>query len=414
MFFQLSRAGHGCIADPLLQSSLPRLISFFADRSRRVIVQQGVEDMFNVVKSQNRHKSNTTATEQFCMAQPLDSRLLSTKHRYREVDAKNEVPPRQAGFDEHAFKPLLRKSLLDEGTKSCNLDAVSTFGDPTWYTTGAGQYFAPYTDLEVLRQHAEHGSPWPHIHKRGFCKLIRRNMIFKRCTATTRRGTSASATSTGRSPSAGPCSSPGRYVLVCEDANPKFFLIVAPERIRAAPVRMVSPLSQAVARERERIDGPTDHNTEVSLGDSAKNSKECFVAEVTGPVCTLLELAAKEAFYDLPLSFLKEVGAWRGADFDNTTMLGVLEKLICRILVGITEDALIKILELRGMQYEEDEHISDLIHLEYITDLFDKSFQDDLETEIKSAKEARVNWSDYTAALQKFKACCCNLICVFI
>ncbi len=60
-----------------------RLVEFIRKRAWRVIVQQGVEDMFNSVKHHNGKKSNTVCTEQFAMSMPIDDRLLSTKHHYK-------------------------------------------------------------------------------------------------------------------------------------------------------------------------------------------------------------------------------------------------------------------------------------------------------------------------------------------
>ena len=107
------------------------------------------------------------------------------------------------------------------------------------------------------------------------------------------------------------------------------------------------------------------------------------------PERPLLEVAARQAFWQLTQSFLVNLHSHVCADLPTPPdLIGLLLDLIRKTLGKKTSnDEIVRILKLRLVNYESDLHqISELLGFEYLMDGIDEKEQERVKSEIQSGK----------------------------
>ena len=72
------------------------------------------EDGFNKVKKSVDHSSNDVCTAERAMAVAIDTKVISSCHKYEEVSMQAVKRQRTTVVDEDTFKPPMRATRLTE------------------------------------------------------------------------------------------------------------------------------------------------------------------------------------------------------------------------------------------------------------------------------------------------------------
>eukprot|EP00959_Pyramimonas_sp_CCMP1952_P079360 1658596-Pyramimonas_sp.AAC.1 len=108
-----------------------------------------------------------------------------------------------------------------------------------------------------------------------------------------------------------------------------------------------------------------------------------IVAHQRRPPAPLLACAAREAFFDLPVSYLKELADMIECDYTDISLSSLLTALAKKLIPGISNAELVNILVRRECSFEVDESLGEVIGLEWVVDTLDKSTSEELHKAIK-------------------------------
>ena len=375
-------------------------------KCERGVTQQLVEDCFNVVKRKTDCKSNNVCTSSFTMSTLIDEQVLSKKYRFKDVDRSSEVPPRNTALESNVHCPVLSKQKLEPKLRAAAFDGIASFGEATWYSPGASGYMAPLADLEAARV-AKRSDKIGLLGNRVLARLVNPGLLIRKA------GTEAWMLGVGSIDGAVAVAWPmekrrdGCYIPLAGATTTRSLVTVLDiSEWEAMPVRWISPMARAIRQELIKLGEESNFQKEVELKDaSAYGGQLSMGALPTAPASSLLQAAAREAFWSLPLTFLRDLAERLEIEYKDTTTIGILEALARHAFPGISDEELIRILERRGYHSEGDmEHCEDLVNIEWVTDLMDASFAEQLRDEISSAKKGRAAREDYTNDLIKLKA----------
>ena len=393
---------------------MARLRDLVLHKTTRATCSQVVEDMFNVVKSATDRKSNSVAGHKFAMAKVIDSQLLETKHHFTEVSRQSEIIPRSTEFPDTAFTPALRKDRLDERMKQARLTDISGREEATWYSPGAVGYCAPFADLQALRD-ADRSGQWELLGDRSYCRLIQRSIGFRR--VGTEQWFLGVGSIDGSVAIGWPLERAGEdsYRVKAAGATRVLFTILKLEDWEAMAIRFISPLHQAVDRERMAKGGWASHFVDVDLKASRHYGQLPIQVERVGAVMGLFQISALHAFWMLPLSFLKEICDKREIAYPSIDLVSILEALAKAAIPTITVDELCAIMDRRNLYFEEDvSACDDIVNCEWVVDSFDRDMSETMKTEVESSKGRLQQHADFKEDVMKYKALfACMRPCVF-
>ena len=126
----------------------------------------------------------------------------------------------------------------------------------------------------------------------------------------------------------------------------------------------------------------------VQVLDSHTYGKLTIAAVSTEPPRWLIEVACREAFWDLPCNYLRKLAEYLEPPLIGTDVFGLITSIgTHQIPIAEQTDTLWASIYLkREITFEFDEDLEELCDLEYVLDAFDEGDKQSLETELKSAK----------------------------
>ena len=137
--------------------------------------------------------------------------------------------------------------------------------------------------------------------------------------------------------------------------------------------------------------------------DSSAYGKLTMVGEWTGGPRPLLEVAAREAFWSLPVSFLKRLADHKGWDYTSTSLADLLQSCARKCIPDCSDEVLVQVLGKRLAVFDADWSLDDLLGFEYIADLFDRELAEEMNEEVKKAKQHKGSREDFSKDLRKVK-----------
>ncbi len=391
---------------PLFLYALFRIKEFFKLKADRHISQQLIEDSFNGIKSAVDKKGNTMTNAVYAWSNLVDKAIMSKKYAFREVVRQPALPERNTTFAPETWTPVLKKAKLDAAVKDAGWHKVVGYGDAEWFSPGAGGYLAPYADLQAARD--AHAADQLHmLGSRNYVRLVQKNVLLQKIGA----GDGKWYLGIGDAD----CSvgivfpvvevEPGQFVPD-NNRDKKLITILDPDAWRAKPVKWISPLHRAVVSELRDIGETSTSFREVRVKAADHYGRHTtMTALVNGPTQTLWQVAASQAFWNLPLTFLREMAMRRDIELRDTTLLSTLECLYRSAFPACSDEDVIKMLDLRSLAFEDDlSCCGDLVAMEDVCDSFDRSFGEQLLAEIRDAKAVESNCKDFAEESVKFKA----------
>ncbi len=128
-----------------------------------------------------------------------------------------------------------------------------------------------------------------------------------------------------------------------------------------------------------------------------------MVAKQLGDPKPLVQVACQLGFGDLGVATLKDLAEYLGIDYGSLSVASLLTLLAKKIIPGCTDATVLRILTARQVSLESDESVGDLLHLEWITDVFDRSQAEELSNEIKSARQHKLDLAEFSKEVAKFR-----------
>jgi hypothetical protein len=198
-------------------------------------------------------------------------------------------------------------------------------------------------------------------------------------------------------------SCPGVYVpLVTESTTQVPLVVVDLKHWFAQPIAIKCPMHVAI-RKTSPDAGPNDP---VDLPESTSFGPLSIVVEATDIERPLLETACRAGFWELPVSYLRELIAELGFEPAPTKdLVETIAYMALLIIPGLTEAELLDILRKRTLYFESDaDDLGKVLELEFVMDIFQGQERKQLEDEIKEAKSTKRKQQEYHAALVVYKA----------
>jgi hypothetical protein len=143
---------------------------------------------------------------------------------------------------------------------------------------------------------------------------------------------------------------------------------------------------------------------EVALkhGGTYEYNKICAVEG--GPRQSLLQAAAREAFFTLPATYLRELCDRLEVDFKSPSLIDLLRALIAFALPAVSDEEILNILDKRTLRHEKEaSYAEDLCSLEWVGEQMDRGFGEALLSEIKDSKATQASHDEFTKDLVKLK-----------
>ena len=384
---------------------LPRLRDLIQRRQTRSITSQLIEDCFGCLKRRVDCKSNQNCTSSFAWSTLVDRQVLSSKHGYVEVERRAELHERNGAPPAGCHVPVLQKGKQDEVAKQANFSSIAGFGDAGWFSPSASNVFLPYADLELCRQASSAGL-LGRLHDRSYSRLVCKHILLRE------KGTASWQLGLGNVDGCIGVTWPmrdvegGLFEVLTDQASVRSFVaILDPSRFEAMPITWISPMQRAIRRELAAVgkDGYDWH--QVQLKEASHYGPLSVVAMPLGPAKDLLEVVATQGFFDLPLSYLRDLCQKLDVDIKGTSLVKVLESLVFHLVPGCTNEIFLRILDRRGLFHEQGlTYYEDMVSLDFVVDSFDKAFADQVVEAIKESKESKQTHDEFVEEVQKLKA----------
>ncbi|CAK0866508.1 unnamed protein product, partial [Prorocentrum cordatum] len=370
-----------------------RMNDLLSARMKRIIVSQLVEDLFNRAKKNVDLGSNTQCCIERAWALPIDKRVASSVHKYKEVDHTSVLFARSAELEDECFRPPLRPDRQSEAVRELKLNQVIGYGEASWYSPGASRAMTPIAEMLALRD-VTAAKDLSLCQKLWMGRLVSTRMLFRK------KGTQAWYIGVGDIVSTLAVGWPavrvhpsGVYAPQQGGVKPGLFAVFDLSKWEACSIEICSPLHNAIVAE-----GGKD-GKEVSLQRWSHYGDMGVLARTSGPIAPLLNVAARQAFGRLPLSFLKVLSEELGVG-GGVTLVEVLRGLIKHIFPEITDDDLLAILRQREYNYEEVDDMADVMDDEIIVESFDTKDQVTLKKELETLKMSNDEVREYKSAVR--------------
>ena len=219
-------------------------------RQTRFITQQICEDIFNRIKKDVDLGSNTVCSAARAWAVPVDKKVVGKLHRFKEVDHTEVLHTRRAELEESTFHPPLRPDRLKKSIRELNLHRIAGYSDAGWFSPQAQGSCRPACEMIALRA-ARQENKVHLLPDLKFCQLISRRMLFRKVdsehwffsmgsvTSTLAIGWPAKAHQGPLAPNA---------CLPCPLGKPAFLAVLDVSQWEAMPMKILSPMHQAVLK----------------------------------------------------------------------------------------------------------------------------------------------------------------------
>jgi len=364
-----------------------------------------VDEGFNRIKAHvTAHGMNTRCTPQRALAVTVDTGVLSKLNKFKEVDRSSIPPMRAVALSPTAFTPPKKPADDDTAMKELNLKSVIGTGPASWYSPTASTMMTPYADIVTRRLAKEQGVPFRMLEFTWLTRLCNRFLLIQPV------GSDLWYLSMGSICNeyikAWPVVKTGKtYSVVWNNtAKSKAFLFVEPQKFSAMPVQPVSPMHKAILSVCQQEDPDDKH---VHLPDSATMGKLTIAIKGTDSARPFYHVACREAFWQLPASFIKAFLDHINAEITGGLGLWNLITIACNKLLPpgqVTDDLWHSIYQKRDVAMEPDEDMWLLIEMEFVLDCFDKDERVTLEKEIEKSKTCRSDWESYHGDFKAWKA----------
>ncbi len=390
-----------------------RIRDFIGRRQARSVGSQLIEDSFGCLKRKVDTKSNDMCTSDYAWATLVDRKVLSSKHNYQEVNRLAEVHERNAAPPPRCHTPVLQKNRLDPVAKAADFSSIAGLGDASWFSPSATNLFLPYADLEACRAAAAAGQ-LGNLHLRSYSRLINKHVVFRE------KGSGSWQLGLGNIDGCVGVSWPvveaadGCFTVeVKPNTVRNFVTVLNPNNYEAVPISWASPMRRAIMQElaNEGKDGFGWH--QVSLKQASSYGALSIGAQPLGPVAGLLQTAASQGFWDLPVSYLRDLSEKLELEVKGTSLIKVLETLSFHLIPGLTNEMFLRILDLRGLHVEQDlAHCDYLVCSGYAADCFDRAFAEQVAGEMREAKQTKEFHDEFIQELMKLKVIGALVSCV--
>ena len=88
----------------------------------------------------------------------------------------------------------------------------------------------------------------------------------------------------------------------------------------------------------------------------------------------------------------------------TTTLAAVLTTMCQKIFKAQCTDGLIlQVLRQRFVSFDHDIGVDDLVHMDWVTELFDKSTSEEVSKQVQASKAHRAHRSDYVAEVHQYQ-----------
>ena len=126
-----------------------------------------------------KNGANSKINALTCMAVPIDKRVVSQIHHFKEIDRATVQPMRNVDFTKDTFSLVLRLDRLEKPLRDLGIHKVVNNVNADWFSPNAGNVPLPYGDLEVAR-HCKHVAKDLHLMEfRSFAELALVNMCLR-------------------------------------------------------------------------------------------------------------------------------------------------------------------------------------------------------------------------------------------
>ena len=374
-----------------------------AEKSTRFITCLPIDELFNRIKNKVGQGSNTRCSLERTYALAIDSDVLCGINNYLEIERTTSVPTRNSSFPDNTFKPSLKRKSMDEDTKKLELHKIAGTGDAPWYSPQAQSFMRPYCELGASKICKANGSLATMEHV-WLSSLFHTGMIVR-----TVAEPDLSYLCLGHVCSVfailwpvvkdGPTwkpkldtSSKAKHVVVCDLAI-----------WRATPVQIIGPMHNALLKIMNTDPG-TDGCCTLPASHNFGVLKICLIA--VGEERPLLQTAALEAFWDLPLSFLVTLAHYLELSSVGCRLFDVLQQLLKHLVPSdvLTDEIIMNVMTKRRLSMEPDDDLQQICDLEYVLDTFDKTDRKNLEVEINVAANSKADYAEFSDSVAKYKA----------
>ncbi|CAK0852956.1 unnamed protein product, partial [Prorocentrum cordatum] len=361
-----------------------RLRSHIAEKCQRIIGSQIVEDTFNKCKKKIDCQTNTLTGPISMMATALDSKVISKTHRYEELVPNSVVVPRDCVLaNSVCHAPLLRKNL-EPSTASLELWKIAGFGDAGWHSPGAAGYTVPCADIEVCRQASSAGK-MSLINQAIFSQLVHQGLVVRKKGAGSPWKCAVGCVD-GRLAVLWPMKEVGpmKWSFDCTGTR-ELVAVFDDEEWEATPVVFTSPMRQAIESELV-AEGRSLTALDAEASDTHGDLVVLVQAEGDGKVMSLMHAALMSGFWALPVSYMMAVCALKRWDVTTMSLAGLLTTIAKKALPIYSDAILAQILARRIGTMDSQQHMEDIMELEWVADIFDKTVAEEIQQQANTAK----------------------------
>ena len=117
----------------------------------------------------------------------------------------------------------------------------------------------------------------------------------------------------------------------------------------------------------------------------------------------LLKCVAEQGFYQLSASYLKDVCDALEWEYSSTTLASLLQSMTKKIWPGCGLEKVEAVLSARLSNIDTVDGLEDILGLEWVTELFDRSTAEEVCEEIRTAKTMKAARSEFKGDLDRLK-----------
>ena len=183
------------------------------------------------------------------MATAIDTQVLSKTNQYAEINRDMVASNRAFSIAPHAFKPILRQSLLDKETEAMRFNSVVGRGETTWFSPSAVNSCLPFADIVARRHCADN---LQRLEFAWLCKLVTPRTLLRERGTTEWFGVAGDIA--GMVLKGWPMAGKDDMFVpkVQDNTSSKTFTITDLDKWESMPVEPVGPLRQACLHESKK------------------------------------------------------------------------------------------------------------------------------------------------------------------
>lgn len=347
-----------------------------------------VEHVFGAAKANKNKGRNQCGSALTCWAAPIDGEVLTSRNKFKTIDTSS-VPMSRNGDDLPAalHRAPIAPRHMEADTKKLDLHRITGSGEASFYSTIAHNLAVPIYDMLNLRSAVPEGAA-DSLDCVWFCRLAHPTIILNKI-GTTKwfigggdlcgKMTLGWPLGEARGPN-GDWYSP-RFD---DEAGFKLITLHQPKRWQARSLHILSPLHQAVQHEQKATKADV-----VILKSSAHYGTMPMCLQTLGPTRSLLEVAAREAFWQLPISYIRLVLDQEEIEGPSGTLFEAVGTAGWAFIVGCDLRIINSVYEKRELSLAPDTDIEKISTLDDAIECLDKDDRQQLNKEISEAKNKK-------------------------